>query len=500
MKNERIGNDISIAWTIRSGGEPYALEGKDITLYLHNPYGKEKVEGYSVNENVISWTFLGKNQKVTGKYSLILVVNEGENGMITTDSCDFVNLVPCSCQAGGEDNDGVQTEVIELTSEISIGVGSYDDTEIREELSRLETDKADKSELTELSLEVSGLSEKIDNLPTAESDVFKAIYGTSTYAEVAEAYAQGKVIHCDYDGYCYVLTSFVGGIAWFVSVVTHTIKMLYLDAKGWNKATYYAENTGNKVTTIDANSTDVKYPSAKAVYDLVQQSGTPSGDPMHYMFEAVGAEYNDTGADITRTGIYGDTIVWKAGYWYLNELGDITTEEMRVIYAERYPTKTMRYMQEWFREASARTTLSALTQVSSTQGNYIGYKAQCETILFTSDINGEIMLANLADGFYRADNLRKILGILNMSSSSAIQATALYSAKLEYVRLKGIKSASNLSGAPLLSNSSILYAIQNEAATSAITITLHADAYDRAMADADIQAALTAHPNVSLAK
>jgi hypothetical protein len=38
--------------------------------------------------------------------------------------------------------------------EIKGGGSSYDDTEIREELSRLETDKADKSELTELSAEV----------------------------------------------------------------------------------------------------------------------------------------------------------------------------------------------------------------------------------------------------------------------------------------------------------------------------------------------------------
>ena len=41
--------------------------------------------------------------------------------------------------------------------------------------------------------------------------------------------------------------------------------------------------------------------------------------------------------------------------------------------------------------------------------------------------------------------------------------------------------------------------INKEAATSPITITLHADAYARAMANADIVAALEAHPNVSLA-
>ena len=52
---------------------------------------------------------------------------------------------------------------------------------------------------------------------------------------------------------------------------------------------------------------------------------------------------------------------------------------------------------------------------------------------------------------------------------------------------------------PLLSNESILFLINNEAATSAITITLHPDAYARAMANADILAALETHTNVSLA-
>ena len=54
---------------------------------------------------------------------------------------------------------------------------------------------------------------------------------------------------------------------------------------------------------------------------------TPSGDPMHYAYEAAGAIWNGTGKDINRIGrMTGDTIVHKSGYWYLNELGDISNE------------------------------------------------------------------------------------------------------------------------------------------------------------------------------
>ena len=263
--------------------------------------------------------------------------------------------------------------------------------------------------------------------------------------------------------------------------------------------------THDRVQKLSENVTELSSQVSgisKRVDELEQggQGGasTPSGEPMHYMFEAVGATYNATDADIPMVGIYGDSYVHKAHHWHLNELGDLTNDDMREIYAERYPTKTMRYMQEWFREASARTTLSSLTQVSSTQGNNIGYKAQCETILFTADINGEIMLANLSDGFYQAKNLRKILGILNMSSATAIGATSCLCSNLEYVRFKGVKVSANLSLAPKLSNASILYMIENATATG-ITITLHADAYDRAMADSAITTAMESK-QVNLAK
>ena len=52
---------------------------------------------------------------------------------------------------------------------------------------------------------------------------------------------------------------------------------------------------------------------------------------------------------------------------------------------------------------------------------------------------------------------------------------------------------------PALSVKSVLYMINNERSTSAITITLHADVYNRCMANADILAALETHTNISLA-
>ena len=130
MKDKRQGNDLKVAWSIfKQDGEPFRLEGLDVSLYLKNMFGRKELNDFVVTGNIIQWTFYGKDQKNTGKYSLEMVINEGEKGMITTDKCNFVNLVPCTCKLqGGEDDLNVETESIELTStlEYVAGGGSGD--------------------------------------------------------------------------------------------------------------------------------------------------------------------------------------------------------------------------------------------------------------------------------------------------------------------------------------------------------------------------------------
>lgn len=153
MKDIRIGNDIIIQWSLFNGDAQFPIEGLDLHVYLKDKYGRKEIEDFQVSGNQITWTFYGKDQRRIGVYSMEVVINEGEEGMITTDACQFVNLVPCSCSVKGSDPSGVQTETIEITSVIEIG-NSNNDPEIKEELARLEREKADKQELTELSAEV----------------------------------------------------------------------------------------------------------------------------------------------------------------------------------------------------------------------------------------------------------------------------------------------------------------------------------------------------------
>ena len=508
MKDIRIGNDIIVSWSIFAEGAPYSLEGKEVTLYLCSQFGKRRAEGYAITGNQITWTFFGKEQKHSGKYSLELVINEDAEGMVTTDACDFVNLVNCTCKVGGADDAGVQTESIELTSNLEYvanagGGGSYED--IKTDISDLkEKDIELDTKLTELSADVAELSERVDELGEGASDVFKAEYGVTTIEEIVAAYNEGKIIHCDYENFCYTLSRFSAGEAYFSSVKDNFSYRLYCSSKSqWSKASFPLELISNKVTSLSDKSTDTQYPSAKAVYDAIQQMmpATPSGDPMHYMFEAVGATYNATDEDIPMVGIYGDSYVHKAKHWHLNELGDLTNEEMRTIYLEMYPIASQSMYAEWFAyNKKSRTNLSQCVSDAGAKGySYTFYSTTFKTLKL--GITENALISSMSYTFAYSSKLEKILTTLNVSYTSGAVSTPFQNCNaLKYVRLKGLKVSMPMNTSKNLSNDSILYMIQNEAAASAITITLHADAYDRAMADADIQAALAEHPNVSLAK
>ena len=85
----------------------------------------------------------------------------------------------------------------------------------------------------------------------------------------------------------------------------------------------------------------------------------------------------------------------------------------------------------------------------------------------------------------------KVTSMDNMFSSCYSLTTA---------NLKGVAEALQLNSSALLSKESLLYIINNEATTSAITITLESNAYTRLANDPDIVEALANHPNITIAK
>ena len=117
MRDIRQGTDFNVIWNIKiKGGYPYNISEYPVKLYLNNRYGRIEVHDFFVKNDVVKWTFYGKDQKNLGLYSLTLVINEGEQGMVTIDHCNFVRIVEHSCQTGGEDSCNLKIEAVEIES------------------------------------------------------------------------------------------------------------------------------------------------------------------------------------------------------------------------------------------------------------------------------------------------------------------------------------------------------------------------------------------------
>ena len=224
-------------------------------------------------------------------------------------------------------------------------------------------------------------------------------------------------------------------------------------------------------------------------------------NPLRPLFIAAGAEYNDSGADKTKTAPFGETVNHKAGHYYLNGLGDITEEQMIAIYnADRISNLAPI---GFYRLLKIRTNLPSTITGDEGGGlmNLYYLCAECasmETIRLTN--TNSLTVDNLSFTFYNCSNLICIYDILDISSIASASKLnyPFWCSKLVEVRIKGLKINLSMSKCTDISKNSILYAISNAKPGSAITITLHPDAYVRLAGDADIVAALEAQPLVSL--
>lgn len=158
MIRSRIKKDLSIQWSIfatdGTTSTPYYPDADSVVMLL-TPYNRIKISDAQIVGNEVRWTFEGRQQKYLGIYSLELIENDGQKGMLTVDSCKAFELVAHTCEESLEADGAIQAQTVLLESTVLISIGSaYDDTDIKKELVRLDQNKADKSKLTELSAEV----------------------------------------------------------------------------------------------------------------------------------------------------------------------------------------------------------------------------------------------------------------------------------------------------------------------------------------------------------
>lgn len=105
MRKIRIGNDIDVTLKVNHGKDAADFTGKDLSLFLVSPYEEIRVYDFKVEDNVISFTYKGVEQKHLGRYYITLYEKYGDEKQNVGDTQDAFVLVPRSTQindtAGG---------------------------------------------------------------------------------------------------------------------------------------------------------------------------------------------------------------------------------------------------------------------------------------------------------------------------------------------------------------------------------------------------------------
>lgn len=252
---------------------------------------------------------------------------------------------------------------------------------------------------------------------------------------------------------------------------------------------------GSWVDLGAASTTDIQ-DGAITAQKLSVDVRTKVENPLRPLYIAAGAEYNDSGVDKTRTAPWGETVTHKAGHYYLNGLGDITEAQMMTIYNAPHDGRTAfsyaRNVARTFilRGGTQQTNITSLTA-------WFAQAYQMEALGLSNFIG---VAGGSCERMFSGCSMLKHLHLDDFLFSYATGFKDAFTGCSSLITCNIKKVAKNIAftDSSKISKESIIFIIGNSVPSSAITITLHPDAYARLADDTDVVAALEAQPLISL--
>lgn len=282
------------------------------------------------------------------------------------------------------------------------------------------------------------------------------------------------------------------------------------DAQGTHTATV---NDGESVEVVQSTGTsETAVMSQKASTDSFI-ANTPSGDPMHNLYVAMGAVWNGTGKDIIKKAPWADyvdneedkTYLHKTNCWHYGFKGDLNNTDMVEIarwnnnilgvenlyyYLSTASVLIVRNCGDNYKQSppisdfeTFLNTDATLISAKSEKLEIINFSQERPSMVFTFGYNSYL------------EHLFFIIDINNKKDTGVFSGDK----KLKTVFIKNLGNNLSLGYSPNITTKCIIYMINN-ATDATFTITLHPEAYARAIADTGVQAALANKTNVSLAK
>lgn len=563
MKYIRKGNDITLTWTITRNGAAEDFAGKEVAVVLLDAASRPCVFSYTIDENVITGTYLGKDQEALGTYTLLLTENQGLAGMTTLDMVEAFSLVPHSYMEDGEDDSNINTETVELESETTVprnGLSAYEvavaegyEGTVDEWLASLvgpqgpqgpqgatgatgpqgpkgdtgatgaTGPKGDKGDTGA----TGPTGPKGDKGDKGDTGATGATGPTGPQGPQGPAGSDASVTEANITaalGYTPVsptqLATKQDALVSGANIKTINNQSLLgsgnIDIQGGGGGTIDNEVTKDSANAVKSSGIY----AALGKYGVISQTLNWTGNT------TTGFEAS------TSNPVYGlipqffidlvtaEGAVFNAttGYFELNGITDIAYDEMQEMYAKRTGEG-----QTWVGSIyyglnyGARTCFPVFRGFGSGYENHepttmhMKYAGICPPGMTTHNSNlvvfaltDDLTILYGANGndfgncFNNNRTLKKVLGVFNVQNGGLLFYSGADCPKLESFQMRGLNTNLNLSKMPSLDTASIAYMI-NYAGTAAITITLHATAYARAIADSDVQAALAAKTNVTLA-
>lgn len=558
MKYIRIGNDINVVWSILTAeGAPYNLG--NVTLKMSCAGVVVPIENYSVVGNKVLFTFYGKDQKNIGVYTLTLIENAGEVNMHTVDACKVFKLVSTSCETANSHTINPEVESLALVTQVEFVKGesggggttividnALSTTSANPVENRVITNAINKvaddieaEEQRAIARENEVLAEAKDYADTEIGKInIPSIEGLATEQQLSDGVQAAK----DYTD------EQIGNIDVPEVDLSEYASKEFVNNRVDELNQGIAESKQDKLIS----GTNIKTINGQPVLgsgNIEISGGGGMDNPLRALYIAAGAEYNDTDNHIVKdtpwkdyvdsveykaqwdldvvTGSVqtlaysgksyeyvddngtwkiitrvGDKLVWddtkvihRKGYYYLNGLGDITENELAIIYRNTYNGI---HSFAYYRNTARIINISGTPSFVASGLSHNGLFANCSNSEIIYSPNFYVGGESSHSMFIACTKLRYIY-IPSFSITTADLTNAFVSCgRLSLILIKGLKTNISFVYSPNISRKSIMYIVTNAAPTTAITITLHPDAYARLENDSDIVEALGKQPLVTL--
>ena len=185
----------------------------------------------------------------------------------------------------------------------------------------------------------------------------------------------------------------------------------------------------------------------------------------------------------------------KALYGVLTA-SNISSYKDRIVYLPKIDTSAKTSINYMFQNCYSLVSIPQLdTQnVTDMSGMFSG----CYSLVSIPQLDTQ----NVRNMYQMFQNCYSLVSIPQLDTQNVTSMSQMFynCFSLATANLKNVKLAYDLSNTTKLNKESLLYLINNEAATSAITIKLASYAYTRLAEDVDVVAALANHPNISISK